>query len=119
MRLGVLEIGGQLSVGAVFMMASLLPARVAAQTYQLDSNKDLQPHNVTVDHVTYQGRHAVRVRARASADAVYDAQKSGTGGGITSLLIAARFDRRYVLMGMTGLMLTSLVIIAIAPNLWC
>jgi predicted MFS family arabinose efflux permease len=44
---------------------------------------------------------------------------SGLFAVVTSLLIAtaaSRFDRRHVLMGMTGLMLTSLVLIAEAPN---
>ncbi len=44
---------------------------------------------------------------------------SGLFAVVTSLLIATiagRFDRRNVLMGMTGLMLTSLIIIALAPN---
>ncbi len=44
---------------------------------------------------------------------------SGLFAVITSLLIAtvaARFDRRYVLMGLTGVMLASLVLIAEAPN---
>ena len=37
---------------------------------------------MTVDQVTYRGRLAVRVRTQSSADAVDDAQKLGTGGGI-------------------------------------
>jgi predicted MFS family arabinose efflux permease len=44
---------------------------------------------------------------------------SGLFAVATSLLIATiagRFDRRNVLMGMTGLMLASLVLIALAPN---
>ncbi len=44
---------------------------------------------------------------------------SGLFAVATSLLIATiagQFDRRHVLMGMTGLMLSSLVLIAIAPN---
>ncbi|TCK72494.1 MFS transporter [Acidipila rosea] len=44
---------------------------------------------------------------------------SGLFAVATSLLIATiagRFDRRHVLIGMTGLMLSSLVIIAMAPN---
>ena len=44
---------------------------------------------------------------------------SGLFAVVTSLFIATvagRFDRRHVLMGLTGLMLLSLVIIAIAPN---
>lgn len=44
---------------------------------------------------------------------------SGLFAVVTSLLIAtiaARFDRRFVLMGLTSLMLVSLVVIALAPN---
>src|SRR6266700_5149803 len=44
---------------------------------------------------------------------------SGLFAVVTSLFIATiagRFDRRHVLIGMTGLMLTSLIIIALAPN---
>src|SRR5437868_11023366 len=44
---------------------------------------------------------------------------SGLFAVVTSLLIAtvaARFDRRHVLMGLTAVMLLSLVVIAIAPN---
>ena len=44
---------------------------------------------------------------------------SGLFAVATSLFIATlagRFNRRHVLMGMTGLMLSSLVIIAMAPN---
>src|SRR5437870_8437473 len=45
---------------------------------------------------------------------------SGLFAVVTSLFIATiagRFDRRYVLMGLTGLMLFSLMLIAEAPNL--
>src|SRR3954462_14217201 len=44
---------------------------------------------------------------------------SGLFAVVTSLLIAtvaARFDRRHVLVGLTGVMLCSLVLIALAPN---
>jgi predicted MFS family arabinose efflux permease len=44
---------------------------------------------------------------------------SGLFAVVSSLLIAtvaARFDRRHVLIGLTGLMLCSLVLIALAPN---
>ena len=58
---------------------------MAAQSYPLDSVKGLQPHNVSVARVVYRGRKAVRVMSLSGADAVYDAQKSGTGGGIVFL----------------------------------
>src|SRR5664279_4883396 len=44
---------------------------------------------------------------------------SGLFAVVTSLFIATvagRFDRRWVLMGLTGLMLSSLAVIAMAPN---
>src|SRR3954465_851607 len=44
---------------------------------------------------------------------------SGLFAGMRSLFIAtfaARFDRRHVLIGLTGIMLCSLVLIAMAPN---
>ena len=75
----------QLSLTAVFMATFLAPTGIAAQSSLLDSDKGLQPHNVTVDAVSYQGRNAVRVRSLPSADAIYDPQKSGTGGGIVVL----------------------------------
>ena len=73
MHSSLLQIGQKLSVSAVFMMASLLPAGMVAQSSPLDSGNGLQPHNVTVDRVRYRGRNAVRVRSLPSADAVYDA----------------------------------------------
>lgn len=45
-------------------------------------DKGLQPHNVTVDRISYRGRNAVRLSSLPSADATYDSQKSGTGGGL-------------------------------------
>jgi hypothetical protein len=79
------RIGHHLSVSAVFIVAVLMPTGIAAQSNRLDSSADLQPHNVTVDRVSYRGRKAVRVMSLSSADAVYDPQKSETGGGIVIL----------------------------------
>jgi hypothetical protein len=62
-----------------------LPCRSAGQKFPLDSTKGLQPHEVTVEAVTYQGRKAVRVMSLPDADATFDIQKSGTGGGIVVL----------------------------------
>jgi hypothetical protein len=81
----VSRISQQLPLCTVFIVAFLVPTGIAAQSYRLDSNKGLQPHNVTVDRLSYRGRNAVRVRSLPSTDAVYDAQKSGTGGGIVLL----------------------------------
>ena len=52
------------------------------QSFPLDTGNGLQPHSVTVERVRCRGRKALRVRSLPSADAVYSAQKSGTGGGI-------------------------------------
>jgi hypothetical protein len=60
----------------------LMPCASAAQTFMLDSTKGLQPHNVTVEAVTYHGRKAVRVMPAADADAELAARKNGEGGGI-------------------------------------
>jgi hypothetical protein len=93
MRPSIFHIGPQLSLHAVIIiLTSLMTAEVAAQTYRLNSDKGLQPHNVTVDQVTYQGRHAVRVRTLVSEDALYDAQKSGTGGGIVLIESSSLHD---------------------------
>ena len=75
----------QLALGAIVIAALLVPPAMAAQSYPLDSSKNLEPHNVTVARVVYRGRKAVRVTSLPGADAVYDAQKSGAGGGIVLL----------------------------------
>ena len=63
----------------------LMPWLSAAQTFELDSTKGLQPHDVTVEAVTYHGRKAVRVMPAAAADAELVAPKNGEGGGIVVL----------------------------------
>ena len=81
-----LRLSRQLSLSAVILAAILAPSGVAAQSSSpLDCDKGLQAHKVTVDRVSYRGRKAVRVRSLPSADAAYDTQKSGTGGGIVVL----------------------------------
>ncbi len=74
----------------VLIACFLTPTSITAQSFPLDSTKGLQPHNVTVDVSSYQGRKAVRVMSLPSADSSYDMQKSGTGGGIV-VLPDARF----------------------------
>jgi 3-keto-disaccharide hydrolase len=66
---------GVLSAALLMLVAS------AAQTFELDSTKGLQPHDVTVEAVTYQGRKAVRVMPAAATDAELVASKNGEGGG--------------------------------------
>jgi len=63
----------------------LMPCSWAAQTFELDSTKGLQPHDVTVDAVTYQGRKAVKVMPAVDADKELGAAKNGEGGGISAL----------------------------------
>jgi hypothetical protein len=45
----------------------------------------LQPHDVTVEAVSYHGRKAVRVMPAAAADAELVAPKNDEGGGIVVL----------------------------------
>ena len=71
------------SAGA--LAALLLPGASSAQTFVLDSTKGLQPHDVTVEAVTYHGRKAVRVMPAAPADAEMAPAKNGEGGGIVVL----------------------------------
>jgi hypothetical protein len=63
----------------------LMPCASPAQTFELDSTKGLQPHDVTVEAVTYRGRKAVRVLPAADAEAELVAPKNGEGGGIAVL----------------------------------
>jgi len=62
-----------------------IPSPSAAQTFELTSTKGLQPHDVTVEAVSYQGRKAVRVMPAPAADAELVAPKNGEGGGIVVL----------------------------------
>jgi hypothetical protein len=70
---------------AGFIVASLAPSAIATQADRWTWGSSLQPHNVTVGHVVYRGRKALCVRSLPNADAIYDAQNSGTGGGIVIL----------------------------------
>ena len=81
----VQRINQKLPLTAVIVAAFLASTGITAQSYRLGSDRSLEPHNVTVDHTVYQGRKAVLVRSMPSADATYDPQKSGTGGGIVVL----------------------------------
>ena len=85
MRSSAPRICQHLSLIAVIMAACMASTGITAQSYRLDSNKGLQPHNVSVDGVSYRGRKAVRVRTLPNTDAIYDPQKSGTGGGVVIL----------------------------------
>jgi hypothetical protein len=73
------------AMAGVLSAGLLMPCASEAQTFELDSTKGLQPHDVTVETVTYQGRKAVRVMPAAAADAELVAPKNGEGGGIVVL----------------------------------
>jgi hypothetical protein len=73
------------AVAGVLSAGLLMPCASAAQTFAFDSTKGLQPHDVTVEAVTYNGRKAVRVMPAAAADAELVAPKNGEGGGIVVL----------------------------------
>src|ERR1700756_1104805 len=73
------------ALAGVLTAGILTPCVSAAQTFELDSTKGLQPHEVTVEAVTYHGRKAVRVMPAAPADAELVAPKNGEGGGIVVL----------------------------------
>src|ERR1700674_555667 len=63
----------------------LMPRASTAQVFEVRSTKGLQPHDVTVEAVTYHGRKAVRVMPAAAADAELVAPKNGEGGGVVVL----------------------------------
>jgi hypothetical protein len=72
-------------MAGVLSAGILMPCLSAAQTFELASTKGLQPHDVTVEAVTYHGRKGVRVMPAAPADAELTAPKNGEGGGIVVL----------------------------------
>ena len=65
--------------------ALLLPCHSWAQTFALDSTKGLEPHDVTVEAMTYHGRKAIRVMPTPASDAAAEAGKTVSGGGIVAL----------------------------------
>jgi hypothetical protein len=74
------------AVPAVLTAVLLMPCTSAVgQSFALDSTKGLQPHDVTAEAVTYQGRKAVRVMPAAAANVELVAPKNGEGGGIVVL----------------------------------
>lgn len=92
----------QLLVRAAFFAAFLAPTAMVAMPTTLDRCEGLQPQNVTVDCVLYRGRKAVRVRSLPGADVAYDAQKSGTGGGIV-LLTGSSFHNGMIDVDVAGI----------------
>ena len=65
------------AMAGVLIAVMLMPCASAAQTFTLDSTKGLQPHDVTVEAVTHNGRKAVCVTPAVSADAESAAAKNG------------------------------------------
>ena len=64
------------------MLMSLISA---AQSFPLNSTSGLQPHDVTVEAVSYQGRKSVRIMPAAPAGSELIAAKNAEGGGIVVL----------------------------------
>jgi hypothetical protein len=70
---------------AACLLSALMPCALAAQRFVLDSTNGLQPHDVTIEAVTYRGRNAVRVLPVADASAELIAPKNAEGGGMVVL----------------------------------
>jgi hypothetical protein len=76
----------RLATLAPFLITTLMmPCVSAGQDFPLDSTKGLQPHDVTVETVDYQGRKVVRVMTTEASDAAWAVLKTGEGGGIVVL----------------------------------
>ena len=71
----------------VSFAASLSLPSSRAQNFPLDSTTGLQPHDVTVEAVTWQDRKAVRVTPVRAANLEMVNPKNGEGGGIAVLPI--------------------------------
>ncbi len=87
----------QLAAVAAGLAATLLmPCPSSGQTFTLDSTKGLQPHDVTVDPTTYQGRKALRVMPDPAS-----AVKTASGGGIV-VLSGATFHNGIIELELAG-----------------
>src|SRR5258708_23954383 len=73
------------AMAGVLIASLVMSCASPAQTFELHSTKGLQPHDVTVEGVTYLGRKAVRVMPAVAADAELGGAKNGEGGGIVVL----------------------------------
>ena len=73
------------NLAAGLFAAALLPFGCTGQTFALDSAIGLQPHDVALDLMSYQGRNALRVMPLPEADAAWEAGKTVSGGGIVVL----------------------------------
>ena len=88
-------------MASVLGAALLIPRSSVAQTFELDSTKGLQAHDVTVETVTYRGRTAVRVLPAAAADAELLAPKNAEGGG-TVVLPGTSFHKGTIDVDLAG-----------------
>jgi hypothetical protein len=70
---------------SVSLLSFLMPCVSAAQVFSLDSTNGLQPHDTSMEAVTYRGRKAVRVVPAVAADAELASAKNDEGGGIVVL----------------------------------
>jgi hypothetical protein len=94
----VVHLGAMVGV----LSASLLFAcESTAQTFELDSTRGLQPHDVTVEAATYQGRKAIRVTPTTSAGAEAVGPKNDEGGGIV-VLSGTSFHNGTIELDVTG-----------------
>jgi hypothetical protein len=66
----------------VAALAVSMPNTSAGQRFALNSTTGLQPHNVVVDAVTYEGRKAIRVIPAPAASEELVVRKDDEGGGI-------------------------------------
>jgi hypothetical protein len=89
------------AMAGVLSVSLLMTCASTAQTFPLDSTKGLQPHDVTVEAVTYLGRKAVRVMPKASADAELVSPKNGEGGGL-AVLSGASFRNGTIQVDVAG-----------------
>ncbi len=89
------------TVAAGLAGALLMPCPSTGQTFALDSKKGLQPHDVMVDAMIYQGRKAVRVTPTPVSEAASEAKKTASGGGIV-VLPAAIFHNGTVELEVSG-----------------
>src|SRR5258708_33545378 len=55
------------AIAFIITASAFLPGTLAGQSYPLDSAKGLEPHSVTVEPATYQGRKGIHVVASPDA----------------------------------------------------
>lgn len=70
------------AISGVLLMSVVGSPALRAQSLSLDSVQGLQPHDVELKAVVYQGRKAVQAMPTAEADAAAAARPSGTGDGL-------------------------------------